>query len=183
MPSLSREAERRDAALTRAQDAVKSERFGALTLETAAWLQAGLWTNPQDDLVRDRGDLPIAVFAAKQLMRRWRKVRKKARAFAQLDARSRHKLRIQTKKLRYAAEFFGSLFSNKRMVKRRNRFLAALERLQDGLGDLNDIAVHEKHIAGDECASSTIESESRFRGWAVDWTRRRTDRGCYHGRE
>jgi CHAD domain-containing protein len=31
-------------------------------------------------------------------------------------------------------------------MKRRKQFLPALERLQDGLGDLNDIAVHEKRI-------------------------------------
>jgi triphosphatase len=148
MPSLSHEiAERRDAALKRAQDAVKSARFRSLTLDLSAWLATGHWTNPQDDLVRDRGDLPIAVYAAEQLTRRWRKVRKKGKVLSKLDAHSRHKLRIQTKKLRYAAEFFASLFSNKRVVKRRKRFLAALERLQDGLGDLNDIAVHEKHIA------------------------------------
>jgi triphosphatase len=81
------------------------------------------------------------------LTRRWRKVRKKGKALAQLDARSRHKLRIQAKKLRYAAEFFSSLFTSKRGGKRRGQFLAALERLQDGLGDLNDIAVHEQRIA------------------------------------
>ena len=148
MPSLSHEiAEQRDAALKRAQDAVKSARFRSLTLDLTAWLETGQWTNPQDDLVRDRGDLPIAVYAAEQLTRRWRKVRKKGKALTKLDAHSRHKLRIQTKTLRYAAEFFASLFSNKRVVKRRKRFLGALERLQDGLGDLNDIAVHEKHIA------------------------------------
>jgi triphosphatase len=148
MPSLSRElAERRDAALTRAQDAVKSGRFRALTLDTAAWLQGGLWTNPRDDLVRDRGDLPIGIFAAEQLTRRWRKVRKKGRALAQLDARSCHKLRIQAKKLRYAAEFFASLFARKRAMKRRKQFIDTLGRLQDGLGDLNDIAVHQKRIA------------------------------------
>ena len=148
MPSLSRKlAERRDAALTRAQDAVKSSRFGALTLDTTAWLQAGLWTSPEDDLVRDRGDLPIAVFAVEQLTRPWRKVRKKGKALAQLDERSRHKLRIQAKKLRYAVEFFASLFARKRALKRRKQFLDALGRLQDGLGDLNDIAVHEKRIA------------------------------------
>jgi inorganic triphosphatase YgiF len=148
MPSLSRKlAERRDAALTRAQDGVKSGRFRALTLDVAAWLQAGLWTNPQDDLVRDRGDLPIAVFAVEQLRRRWRKVRKKGKALSQLDERSRHKLRIQAKKLRYAAEFFASLFARRRAVKRRKQFLNALGRLQDGLGDLNDIAVHQKRIA------------------------------------
>ena len=133
MPSLSHEiAEQRDGALKRAQDAVKSARFRSLTFDLTAWLLTGQWTNPQDDLVRDRGDLPIAVYAAEQLTRRCHKVRKKGKALAKLDARSRHKLRIQTKKLRYAAEFFGSLFSNKRLIKRRKRFLAALERLQDG---------------------------------------------------
>jgi triphosphatase len=68
------------------------------------------------------------------------------KVLAQLDSRRRHKLRIQAKKLRYAAEFFASLYGSKRAAKRRHKFLSALERLQDGLGDLNDIAVHEKHI-------------------------------------
>lgn len=148
MPSLSQEiAERRHAALARAQAAVQSARFRSLTLEVAAWLETGAWTKPQDELTRDRGDLPIEAFAFEQLARRWRKVRKKGSVVAKLGARSRHKLRIQTKKLRYAAEFFASLFRTKRAVKRRKQFLAALERLQDALGDLNDIAVHEKRIA------------------------------------
>jgi CHAD domain-containing protein len=147
MPSLSQEiAARRDAAVARAQAAVQSARFRSLTLDVAAWLEVGLWRKPQDDLVRDRGDLPTEIFAFEQLARRWRKVRKKGRVLARLDARRRHKLRIQTKKLRYAAEFFATLFTTKRAVKRRKQFLPALERLQDGLGDLNDIAVHEKHI-------------------------------------
>jgi CHAD domain-containing protein len=118
-----------------------------LTLDVAAWLEAGQWTNPQDDLVRDQGDVPRRDFAAVQLARHWRKVRKKGRALAELDARSRHKFRIQAKKLRYATEFFSGLFGSKRAMKRRKRFIRALERLQDGLGDLNDIAVHEEHIS------------------------------------
>jgi triphosphatase len=138
---------RRDAALKRAQDAVESARFRVLTLDVAAWLEAGQWTNPQDDLVRDKGDVRIGDFVAEQLTRRWRKVRKKGKALAQLDARSRHKLRIQTKKLRYATEFFCSLYRSKRAMRRRKQFLPALERLQDGLGDLNDIAVHEERIS------------------------------------
>jgi triphosphatase len=148
MPSLSQElAERRDAARTRAYDAVQSARFRALTVDLAAWLQAGLWTNPHDDLVQDRGDLPIATFAVEQLTRCWRKVRKRGKALAHLDARSRHMFRIQTKKLRYTTEFFATLFTTRRAVKRRMQFLPALERLQHELGDLNDISVHEKHIA------------------------------------
>jgi triphosphatase len=147
MPSLSQElAERRNAAVARAQDSVRSARFRALTLDIAAWLQAGLWIDSRDDRVADQGDVTIEMFASEQLTRRWRKVRKKSKVLAQLDARSRHKLRIQAKKLRYAAEFFAALYASRRAVKRRHKLLSALEGLQNGLGDLNDIAVHEKRI-------------------------------------
>ena len=105
-----------------------------------------MWLKPPDDLVRDQGDRPIEVFAVEQLARRWRKVRKKGKVLDKIDPRRRHKLRIQTKKLRYATEFFSALFATRRAQKRRKRFLPAPERLQDALGDLNDIAVHEKRI-------------------------------------
>jgi inorganic triphosphatase YgiF len=147
VPSLSHElAEKREAALSRAQDAVKSARFHALTLDIAAWLETGDWTKPQDDRIRHVGRVPIEVSAARQLRRRWKKIRKRGKAIARLDAKRRHKLRIQTKKVRYATEFFGDLFPGKRASKRRKRFLPALEALQDALGDLNDIAVHEELI-------------------------------------
>ena len=145
--ALSQElAEKQEAALDRVQNAIESARFRALTLEVAAWLETGHWMNAEDDLVRSRGEVPIQGFAADQLGRRWRKVRKKGKALAQLDARNRHKLRIQVKKLRYAAEFFGDLFPGKRVSKRRKKFVVALEQLQDGLGELNDIMVDENLI-------------------------------------
>jgi inorganic triphosphatase YgiF len=148
MPSLSAElAQKRKAALLRAQNAVESARFRTLTVEVAAWIEAGRWRVPEDEIVRNCGECPAAVFAAKQLTRRWRKVRSKGRALPGLDADSRHKLRIQAKKLRYGAEFFAGLFPGKRATKRRKQLLLRLERLQDGLGDLNDIAVHERRIA------------------------------------
>jgi CHAD domain-containing protein len=71
-----------------------------------------------------------------------------------LDARRRHKLRIQAKKVRYASEFFAGLFPGKKASKRRDKFLSALEDVQDCLGDLNDIAVHEDRI-------TAIADESR----------------------
>jgi CHAD domain-containing protein len=147
MPSLSHElAEKGEAALSRAQDAAKSARFHVLTLDIAAWLETGDWTRPRDDRIRDVGQVPIEVSAARQLGRRWKKIRRKGKAVARLDARRRHKLRIQTKKVRYAVEFFGGLFPGKRASKRRERFQPALEALQNALGDLNDIAVHEELI-------------------------------------
>ena len=145
--SLSRDlAQQRAAALARAQDAIRSPRFRALMLEIAAWLEVGQWTKPQDDLVRDRGDVAIEASAAEQLTRRFRKIRKRGKMLARLDARRRHKLRIQAKKVRYASEFFADLFPGKKAAKCRRKFLTALERVQDCLGDLNDIAVHEDRI-------------------------------------
>ncbi len=68
VPSLGQQIKKKQkAALTRAKSVVNSARFRALTFELAAWLQAGQWTTPRDDLVRDRGDLVISVFAAEQL--------------------------------------------------------------------------------------------------------------------
>jgi triphosphatase len=117
-----------------------------LTLEIAGWLEAGQWRRPQDDLVRDRGDIPIEISAAEELTRRFKKIRKKGKTLTRLDARGRHKLRIQAKKVRYASEFFAGLFLGKKASKRREKFLSRLESVQDCLGDLNDIAVHEDRI-------------------------------------
>lgn len=148
VPTLSRQfSKRRAEALARAQDAVESARFRLLVLDVAAWLEIGEWTKPADDLIRDRGDLPIAVFAAEQLSKRCKKLRKGRKRFADLDARRRHKLRIQAKKLRYAADFFAAIFTGKQSDKRKEKFLASLERVQDALGDLNDICVHEGMIS------------------------------------
>jgi inorganic triphosphatase YgiF len=148
VPALSRDlAERREAALARAQHAVTSARYRALTLEIAAWLEVGAWTDPDDDLVRERGDLPVETTAAGELARRRKNIRKCGKGLAQLKPRQRHKLRIQAKKVRYAAEFFAGVFAGKRAAKRCEKFLAALERLQDGLGELNDIAVHADLIS------------------------------------
>jgi hypothetical protein len=40
-----------------------------------------------------------------------------------------------------------ALFGGKQARKRRKRLLCALERLQDGIGELNDIAAYEERIA------------------------------------
>ena len=146
IPKLTRQfTGQRAAALARAREAIAGERYRLLKIEVAAWLETGDWTAPRDDLLR--GALPIEVFAGEQLSLRRRKIRKRAKSFAKLDARRRHKLRIQAKKLRYATDFFGGLFTDKRSDKQRNKFLAALESVQDCLGDLNDIAVHETMIS------------------------------------
>jgi triphosphatase len=88
----------------------------------------------------------LLAFCWAPLRRRFRKIRKQGKKLARLNARSRHKLRIQAKKVRYASEFFADLFPDKKASRWRAKFLSALERVQECLGDLNDIAVHEDRI-------------------------------------
>jgi CHAD domain-containing protein len=142
---LSRELrQRRESAFARAHAAVENPRFRALVFDTAAWIEAGDWMRYRDDLARIFRARPIAPAAAEQLHRRWKVILKSGKQLGTLDPRRRHKLRIQAKKLRYAAEFFAGAFPRKKSARRRQDFVAALEKLQDALGDLNDIAVHEE---------------------------------------
>jgi CHAD domain-containing protein len=69
---------------------------------------------------------------------------KKTRRLAELDSLQLHRLRIKFKKLRYSCEFFESLCDGRKMKHRLQRFNDCLSELQDNLGVLNDIAVHEK---------------------------------------
>lgn len=148
MQSLSHElAEQHRAAVERARKAVGSERFRSLVIDVAAWLETGAWLDPSDLDARARGDQPIGVMAAAQMSLRWRKIRKRSRLLTRLDPYRRHKLRIQAKKLRYAAEFFETVFPGKKAARRRKAFLNALRGMQDCLGDLNDISVHESMMA------------------------------------
>ena len=134
---------KRREAFGRARSAIESGRFRALLLDVAAWIEAGDWTRNADDLSRALRDQPIGTAAAAEMERRRKKIVKRATTLAKLDPVQRHRMRIRAKKLRYAAEFFSVTFPGKKAARRRKDFIAALERLQDALGDLNDIAVHE----------------------------------------
>lgn len=79
---------------------------------------------------------PIGEFAAELLARRDRRVRKRGRHLLRMEPAERHDLRIAVKKLRYAAEFFRSAFAG----RKADNYADRLARLQNVLGDLNDIA-------------------------------------------
>jgi CHAD domain-containing protein len=134
---------RRWEAFRHARAAIESERFRALILDTAAWIETGDWTNKADELVRALRDQPIASAAAAEMTRRHKKILKRGARLVELDPVHRHSIRIEAKKLRYACQFFGNAFPGKKAARQRKELLAALERLQDTLGDLNDISVHE----------------------------------------
>jgi inorganic triphosphatase YgiF len=133
-------ASQRAAAFAKAKVAVDSPRYRSLLLDTLQWLEIGDWTKRS----RRFGVRAVELFAADILARRTQKASKKAKRLRELDTRERHKLRITIKKLRYAIDFFENLFEGHGATKRESRFKACLERLQDHLGALNDIKVHQK---------------------------------------
>jgi len=132
-------AAQRTRAYARVTQAISSVRYRSLTLELAAWVEAGPWTHNQSEDARLHRMEPVEIFAAGELTRRRRKVRKKGDRFKKLDLDERHGLRIQVKRLRYASEFFLTLFPGKKRKKRA--ILTSLRDLQDALGDVNDVAV------------------------------------------
>ncbi len=119
--------------------AANSVRFRSLALETAAWIETGLWGLNQSEAAASARARPIELFAEEELTRRRKKVKKKGDGIAGLTPDERHSLRLHVKKLRYTSEFFLSLFLGKKKSKRA--FLSSLKSLQTALGDVNDIAV------------------------------------------
>lgn len=133
-------------AYDRAEAALRSPRFGALTLETAAWIETGAWTASADPALAKARAQPAAKLAAQVLGKHLHRIVKDGRELENLSPENRHHLRIRAKKLRYAGEFFASLYGG-RAARRQKAMAALLGEFQDGLGLLNDIAVGAELIA------------------------------------
>jgi inorganic triphosphatase YgiF len=110
----------------------------ALMLDLVAWIAIGAWRD--DDATADVRTAPATDFARETLDTLRRRVKRRGRHLAKLDADARHEVRIAGKKLRYAAEFFAGLYAGKKAGRRREAFLDALEDMQTQLGHLNDLA-------------------------------------------
>jgi triphosphatase len=138
---------RRDVGFARAKAALESERYRKIALEVAFWLAGGEWSANPSPLSEARRRRPATSFAAEILTERTDKIVKKLRHLEKLDVLQRHRLRIAVKKLRYATEFFESLFTGSGAEERRKRLGRTLKELQDALGKLNDIGVQQKLAA------------------------------------
>jgi triphosphatase len=113
-----------------------------------------------------RLDSPVGTFAAFLIDRRHRRIRKRGRHVPEAPPEERHRVRIAAKKLRYAAEFFASLYPAKRVT----RYVDALEDLQDILGALNDAAVVDRllaEVAAGGGRSTAPGIDGLVRGWVA----------------
>ncbi len=132
--------ERRKSAYARARKAVRSTNYTALLLRLLRWFEGCGW---RDGAASGRLDRPIGCLAARIFDRRRRVMKRRVRGFAGQSPQERHELRIALKKLRYATEVFGALYDRGGV----GRFTKRLKRLQDALGDLNDLRVGRDIVA------------------------------------
>jgi CHAD domain-containing protein len=114
----------------------------------------------------------LAPFASARVERRWERVADVGANMTALEADPLHRLRIDIKKLRYAAEFTDALWEDERKAP----FLAALEEVQERLGDLNDA-----HVARELVAGLGLESEDA-QAYAETLIGREPDRADVLGR-
>lgn len=164
----------RGKAHARARAAVASTRFRRLLLDLLAWIETGDWLSALED-----GGGSAEAFAHKALAKRRRKIIRKGRNLAALDDEGRHKVRIQAKKLRYAAEGFRPLLDD----KTGRRFIKRVKKVQSALGALNDAASTEAlltrlklegaalyaagHLAGEMAAGREAQIEAAEAAWSA----------------
>ena len=155
---------RRDGSRRRARTALSSAQCVALRSELAPSIDRYLAMGLASRATATRLGEPIEVFAADVLGRRWRKVKGLGARLGELDEIGLHALRIEVKKLRYAAEFFRDLWPQ----ERTQRYLALLKSLQQLLGTAHDAAVAVTLIAdlGKQGGTHAERAASLVQSWA-----------------
>lgn len=164
--------ERRDQAYDRVRAALHSRRYSELALRLGGFVASRSWR--AQPLTPGSAQLfaPARTTAGALLARRHRRIRRRARTAT--TARERHALRIRVKKLRYACEFFASLYPD----RHPKRMIRNLARLQDVLGHLSDRVVAER-VLDDVLAHLGPEARSehhRAAGFVAGWSARAGDR-------
>ena len=99
---------------------------------------------PQHDLVSGSNAIvPVFELASKRIYKQYIDVVKAGnRYFEDRDDEKLHKLRIQCKKLRYLIQFFANLFPQKKI----SILAGQLKKLQDILGNHNDLSVQVNYL-------------------------------------
>lgn len=128
----------RNVATQSAQTMLADAPFQRLLFQFAHWLECGAWLARSKETGEDD---PLVPFAIGVLTRKRSKLRRARGHLANMSDKARHRVRIQAKELRYAAEFYADLFPDKAACKKQRGLSRSLANLQDSLGELNDMAV------------------------------------------
>ena len=150
-----------------ARVAIQCLRHSRFVGQMRDWLSARRWRQPRQ---KDRGSLdkPIWKLARRVPRKRHDAALKLGRGFSELSAERRHQLRIALKKLRYTADFFGSLCPK----KHTKRYFRALAQMQNCLGHMNDVVVAEhllERMASAQRAQRALPRLVTAAGTVIGW--------------
>ncbi len=118
------------------QDVLADPRCSRFLLSLGQLVERRSWRNEIDSEALAILSQPMPVLADRILERLHRKTLKRGARFRRLDIHAQHNLRINLKKLRYAAEFFLPLYAAHAPAK---RYVKRLAGLQSSLGRVCDI--------------------------------------------
>lgn len=127
----------RDNAYARAQTAVSAQRYRGLVLLLSSWAEGRGWRDPSCEGQHAALAVSATHIAHELLDAIYQDLLAAGAGFEHLAPAARHKVRIQLKKLRYATEFFSSLYPKRKVTP----YLTAMKALQDDLGANNDVDV------------------------------------------
>jgi len=121
----------RDEAYDQVVDALSSKRLRLLQIDLLSWIELGRWHHSRKAM------RPLPDFTARRLYKWWRMI-EHHHDLHSMRTQERHQLRIEIKKLRYALEFVQPL--HVQAGGKHKHFYRAVERIQESLGRLNDLA-------------------------------------------
>ena len=88
-------------------------------------------------------DVPVRELAGRIILKRYKRVRRDGRLLDAVTPDAEvHRLRVKCKKLRYAIEFFGSLYPKQEL----QTLIRSLKKLQNILGRFNDLSVQQEML-------------------------------------
>jgi CHAD domain-containing protein len=101
---------------------------------------------------------PVFQLACRFIFKRYRQIIRAGRKIGDDSPDEElHRLRIDCKRLRYLLEFFASLFPEDDM----ERLIGQLKKLQDNLGDFNDLFVQQRYL--EEHLNKLAENQDKLR--------------------
>jgi len=130
---------KRSKALQKVIRGLKAKKYAKILQDWEAFIN-----KPQrDSVTASNAKLPVIDPARNRIYKKYRNVVKVgSQILENTEDEMLHVLRIHCKKLRYLMEFFSSLFPPKKI----NTLIEQLKKLQDNLGDFNDLCVQREYL-------------------------------------
>lgn len=158
---------------------LRSQKVHVFLFDLMCFIETGGWLMPENAGQPAKPAVAIRKTAGTALNKRWAKARKRARHLARLSIAERHELRKEIKKLRYAVEFLGPLYPDRKLKP----FLKRLKKLQDVFGDMNDAAMVKTELLHGAMSGTDTTDIQRAIGWLIGASTARAELDLQHAQD